>query len=211
VGQGAALGLCNSNYLGDGPTRSIGLPGALRALRASGPTPLSVPHVGNGQRDITPIRPVTPHRFVYLPPMNSAASSIPLKVHLRAAGVENGPPIGRSRRRCRQAAAEWCRPRSGRSRHRISPPQTGRSVRSLRSSTSSAKMLFAPLPVAEQSYLRWPWLNLGPRRLCLLWLVKATYRSGWRPRTCHRGPGAPSGPSSLHKIRICTHRCEIEY
>jgi ribosomal-protein-alanine N-acetyltransferase len=30
-------GLCNSNYLGDGPTRSIGLPGALRALRASGP------------------------------------------------------------------------------------------------------------------------------------------------------------------------------
>ena len=134
MGQGAALGLCNSNYLGDGPTRSIGLPGALRALRASGPTPLSVPHVGNGQRDITPIRPVTPHRFVYLPPMNSAASSIPLKVHLRAAGVENGPPIGRSRRRCRQAAAEWCRPRSGRSRHRISPPQTGRSVRSLRSS-----------------------------------------------------------------------------
>jgi hypothetical protein len=52
----------------------LGCPALLGALRASGPTPLSVPHVGNGQRDITPIRPVTPHRFVYLPPMNSAAS-----------------------------------------------------------------------------------------------------------------------------------------
>ena len=30
-------GVCNSNYLGDGPTRSIGLPGTLKALRASGP------------------------------------------------------------------------------------------------------------------------------------------------------------------------------
>jgi hypothetical protein len=32
-------GVCNSNYLGDGPTRSIGLPGTLKALRASGPCP----------------------------------------------------------------------------------------------------------------------------------------------------------------------------